>query len=166
MFTTSFTQYFDPVLKKWSSRGMYMRSLFLKQLAGNQLGTTGLLVTCVSHHMTDMQFSNKAEDEVLKTNSLGIADGVDLLESVWKGLVGTGSIGIMCLPECDMGRICVGRLEISLSALAHFHTLRLRPQQSDYTHRARRYFRSCTGFGGTGKSSRRQDVDACDKLCP
>ena len=59
---------------------MYMRSLFLKQLKGNQLGTTGLLLTCVSHHMTDMQFSNKLEDEVLKTNGLGIADGIGLIE--------------------------------------------------------------------------------------
>ena len=57
-----------------------MRSLFLKQLKGNQLGTTGLLVTCVSHHMTDMQFSNKVENEIIKTNNLGIADGIGLLE--------------------------------------------------------------------------------------
>lgn len=52
---------------------MYIRSMFLQQLAGNQRGTTGLLVTCVSHHMTDMQFSNVA-DSVVKTNKLNVED--------------------------------------------------------------------------------------------
>ena len=52
---------------------MYIRSMYLQQLAGNQRGTTGLLVTCVSHHMTDMQFSNVL-DPIAKTNGLNAND--------------------------------------------------------------------------------------------
>lgn len=58
---------------------MYIRSMYLQQLAGNQRGATGLLVTCVSHHMTDMQFSNVL-DSVAKTNGLS-ANDIELLTS-------------------------------------------------------------------------------------
>ena len=48
----------------------------MKQLQGNQRGTTGLLVTCVSNHMTDMQFSNRPEIGLV-VNTLNLND-VDL----------------------------------------------------------------------------------------
>ena len=62
---------------------MYMRSLYFKQLAGNQLGQTGLLVTCVSHHMTDMQISNYPSDGLVY-NDLRLGDDIDLPAGPWK----------------------------------------------------------------------------------
>ena len=55
---------------------MYIRSIYLKNLKGNQEGTQGLLVTCVSHHMTDMQLSNKASR--IQTNDLDAGRGIKL----------------------------------------------------------------------------------------
>merc|ERR1712224_633064 len=80
-------QYFDPVLKRWSSRGMYIRSLHLNQLTGNQRGTIGLLMTCISHHMTDFQFAMPYEDEFIKTNELNATEGIALFEKYDKNKV-------------------------------------------------------------------------------
>ena len=76
---THTTQYYDPALKRWSSRGMYIRSLYLKRLSGNQRGETGLLVTCVSHHMTDMQLSNDVRKHLVEINDVRIGDAFDLI---------------------------------------------------------------------------------------
>ena len=61
---------------------MYIRSLYLKNLKGNQEGTQGLLVTCVSHHMTDMQLSNKAARSLIRTNDLNAGRGIKLLSGM------------------------------------------------------------------------------------
>ena len=58
---------------------MYMRSLYLKRLSGNQQGETGLLVTCVSHHMTDMQLSNDVRKHLVEINDVRIGDAFDLI---------------------------------------------------------------------------------------
>ena len=54
---------------------MYIRSLYLKQFLGNQQGETGLLVTCVSHHMTDMELSNDVRKHLVEYNDLKIDEG-------------------------------------------------------------------------------------------
>ena len=77
ILATHTTQYYDPALKRWSSRGMYTRSLYLKRFSGNQQGETGLLVTCVSHHMTDMQLSNDVSFPEI--NPVRIGDWFDLI---------------------------------------------------------------------------------------
>lgn len=69
----TFTQFYDPKMREWSSRGMYIRSLYTEQLQGNQRGSMGLLVTCVSNHMTDMQFSNRPL-VALEVNSVSLHD--------------------------------------------------------------------------------------------
>ena len=58
---------------------MYMRSLYLKRLSGNQQGETGLLVTCVSHHMTDMQLSSDVRKHLVEINDVRIGDALDLI---------------------------------------------------------------------------------------
>ena len=63
---------------------MYIRSLYLKQLSGNQKGAIGLLVTCVSHHMTDMQLSGDIKRHLIETNDLGIDDAFELIDGAWE----------------------------------------------------------------------------------
>ena len=63
---------------------MYLRSLHLKPLSGNQQGQTGLLVTCVSHHMTDMQLSGDVKRHLIETNDLGIDDAFELIDGGWE----------------------------------------------------------------------------------
>ena len=58
---------------------MYIRSLYLKRFSGNQQGETGLLVTCVSHHMTDMELSNDVRKHLVEYNDLGIDEAFDLI---------------------------------------------------------------------------------------
>ena len=58
---------------------MYIRSLYLKQFLGNQQGETGLLVTCVSHHMTDMELSNDVRKHLVEINDVRIGDALDLI---------------------------------------------------------------------------------------
>ena len=58
---------------------MYIRSLYLKRLSGNQQGEAGLLVTCVSHHMTDMQLSNDVKRHLVEYNDLKIDPEINLI---------------------------------------------------------------------------------------
>ena len=78
---------------------MYIRSLYLKPLSGNQEGSTGLLLTCVSHHMTDMQLSNEAE--LAQFNDVGINEAVELINCVCVCVC----VCVVCV--CGKSRRCV-----------------------------------------------------------
>ena len=59
---------------------MYIRSLYLKRFSGNQQGEAGLLVTCVSHHMTDVQLDNDVRKHLVEINDVRIGDALDLID--------------------------------------------------------------------------------------